>query len=375
MSAPTLDQLRGLIAHPGTTCLSIYFTPHESRPVDDPARWKSCVKDARSALRRFDATVDASSILEPVERLDLASMEGEGGTIAVFRSPGMLAVYRLPASVDDTVTVARGFHLRPLLRHAGAKTRYYVLNLSHDRVGLFQGGATGLVPVEASRLPLGAAQTAGAPQRDRYVSPRSGGHGGSSVWHGQGKDDRLRVEDELKFVRAVDAALRDLLRDDDAPLLIASTERLASAFRAHCRYPHVLKDNLHGNFDHAPLRELAERARPLVAAHADAEERIVIERYRDCAARERVTEELSTIARHAVEGRIRDLLVDVKAHVWGRMDSSTGALAVHFGAQESHDEDVLDGIAAAVLLRGGSVHALEASSMPTKSPIAALLRW
>ena len=63
------------------------------------------------------------------------------------------------------------------------------------------------------------------------------------------------------------------------------------------------------------------------------------------------------------------------AHLWGKMDPATGAVELHTKKMDTHDGDVLDDITEAVILRGGEVYSIEAARMPTRSPVAATLRW
>jgi len=68
------------------------------------------------------------------------------------------------------------------------------------------------------------------------------------------------------------------------------------------------------------------------------------------------------------------LLVDADAHLWGQMDGASGAIEHHV-ERSKKDVDVLDAIAESVLLHGGAVNSLSSARMPTRSPIAAVLRW
>jgi hypothetical protein len=61
--------------------------------------------------------------------------------------------------------------------------------------------------------------------------------------------------------------------------------------------------------------------------------------------------------------------------VWGRMDPASGELDLPAQRRSEQDDDVLDDVAEAVLARGGDVLSLEPARMPSKSPVAATLRW
>ena len=84
---------------------------------------------------------------------------------------------------------------------------------------------------------------------------------------------------------------------------------------------------------------------------------------------------MDSVAEAAVQGRVRELIVERGAQLWGRLDPTTGAVERHDKQEDAHDDDVLDDISEAVILRGGEVYAFDKARMPTKSPIAATLRW
>ena len=67
--------------------------------------------------------------------------------------------------------------------------------------------------------------------------------------------------------------------------------------------------------------------------------------------------------------------MDKDAAVYGKMDRANGTVELHGSKASAVEEDVLDDIAEAVLLRGGEVYSLPRQRMPSKSPIAATLRW
>jgi len=81
------------------------------------------------------------------------------------------------------------------------------------------------------------------------------------------------------------------------------------------------------------------------------------------------------IARHALAGRVRELLVADSANLWGVLHRASGEVELHEDGPRARDDDVLDDLAEAVLLRGGEVLTLNRERMPNRSPVAAILRW
>jgi hypothetical protein len=89
----------------------------------------------------------------------------------------------------------------------------------------------------------------------------------------------------------------------------------------------------------------------------------------------RSSDDVESVAAAAVAGRVRRLLIARGRTVRGALDRSTGAVRKRAAREDAFGDDVLDDLAEAVLVRGGAVHVVEKDRMPTKSPVAAVLRW
>lgn len=374
MRALNVNEMRGLIAHEGAPCLTIYMPIRTAGAHDDEVRWSAMVAQARKGLSAV-AHLDVEGFLEPLRELSTLVPSGDQpATLAVFRSGSFTAHYVVPVHIEPAVVVSSRFRLRPLLQYVRTNARYFLLELSHGRVGFFEGSAEGLAPRNVPGLPASADEAVGLEHAERMVSARGSGTG-RSVWHGQGKEESTRDEDELKFVRAVDKALMALLHDDTAPLVVAGSGKLLPLFKSRCSYPHLLEDAVHGSFANAPMKELHAKAWPIVQAHSTLREQEIVEQHRKSVSGDRATDEITSITRFAVQGRVRALMVARDAHLWGHMDATSGDVRVHDGRTAPLEEDILDGLVEAVFLRGGDVYTLDVSRMPSRSPAAATLRW
>lgn len=376
MRALTVGELRALIAHETSPCLSVYMPTRRGGAPEDRAHFAGHLRQARELLAKHCSSSEVETLLAPVTALDTPEFWGQQlDGLAILRSRDTLAYYHLPLKLDPLVVAADSFHVRPLLRFMQSNQRYFLLNLSQGRVSFFKGSAMGLGPVDLSRMPRSLTESVGVVQHERVIgSHSSGGKGQAPIYHGQGKDDNVRDEELARFFRTIDRSLWEVLRDETVPLVLAAPERLHSLFASISRYPHLLHEGVHGNFANAKLDELHAKAWPIVAAYMDQREADVRERYGNSISRDRALDDVSSIARFAVQGRVRELLVDRDAHLWGTMDTATGAIDLHREQRVAHD-DVMDDIAEAVVLRGGDVYSFDKAKMPTRSPIAAILRW
>ncbi len=376
MRALTTEDLKSLIVHEAGPCISLYLPTHRGGGPDDRQRFAGLVRRARELLAKSLSTQEREELIAPLEALqkdDLWSHALDG--LAVFRSREVAVYYHLPLRLEELCVVADSFHIRPLLRFLQSNERYFLLNLSQGRVSFFKGSAMGLAPIDLSTLPRSMADALGIQHREKELHFHSAGRGQAPVFHGNGRDDAVRDEDLLQFLRSVDRALWEVLRDETAPLVVASTPRVGAAFQALSRYPRLLEESVHGSFANAKLEDLQARAWPLVQADLARRQDETIQRYGNLLSSGRALDDVSAIARHAVQGRVRDLMVERDSHLWGRMDRATGAIELHKQQKDAHDDDVLDDVAEAVFLRGGEVLSLPRGRMPTQSPVAAILRW
>ncbi|MBK7876068.1 MAG: hypothetical protein IPJ77_09990 [Planctomycetes bacterium] len=371
-----VEELRSLIATHVPPCVSIYLPTHPGGSQEDKHHYEGLLRRARAELARHLSSHEADDAIAPLEHLFRPQdWKDELSGLAVFRSQEFEAVYRLPMKVEERVVVGDSFHVRPLLEYLQANQRYFLLVLSQGRVGFMKGSMHGLVPVDLRTLPRSLTSALGVEDHERNVRQHSSGAFGTmAMYSGRGKDDGSRDEDFARFFRMIDKELMLVLRDENVPLVVAAPDRQFAIYASVSRYPHLLAEGLHGSFAHERGDELHARAWPLVQKHVAERESIVLEHYSSGISHVRSTDEVTTIARAAVQGRVRELLLARGTTLGGRLDRETGTLEL-WKEKRGEMSDVLDDLAEAVLLRGGEVFSFDRHRMPSSSPIAATLRW
>lgn len=375
----TVAELQKLLVAHQSPCISIFQPTHRlpQQAREDAIRFKNLVGQAERLLASAVSTRETAALLEPLRGLlDDEPRSDRSDGLAVFRSRDLLAVYSVPFDLPERVVVADTFHVRPLIRYLQSGARFYVLSLSRNAVALFEGSEHGLTRVVADGLPesLDAALQTG--DFSGFTNRHSGGAGvGAAAFHGSGAGDEDRKEELEPFFRVVDEALWEVLRDEHAPLLLAGVGYYHPIYREVSRYPHLLHHGVEGNFDRASPGELHERAWPIVQEELLRREARAVDEAAGLRGRGLSSDDLTTVAQAAVQGRVRRLLLARGRHVWGRLDRVTGEVALHERQQDAHDDDVLDDIAQAVLSRGGEVLLLEPERLTNGTKVAAVLRW
>lgn len=375
MSLFTREDLRELLAPHLRPCVTLLMPTHRRPPESqqDPIRFKNLVRAAARRLEERSLAAEAAALLDPVEALaDSWFWRHQLDGLAVFRSHDLLREVRLPLVLPEQVVVADSFHVKPLLRYLQADQRFYVLCLSQASVSLHVGSPFTLGPVAPTSLPGSLREALGAESAQAFVK---GGGGGGPALHGRGTPEPAKKDELLRFFRVVDRALVQALRGEEAPLVLAGVGYALPIYREASRYAHLAATGVEGNFDAASPEELHARAWPVARELLAAREAAALAEWTAAVSRSLATDDLEAVARHAIRGRVRRLLLAEGAQAFGRLDAESGELRLT-GAQESlHEDDVLDDLAEAVLLRGGEVLVVPPARMPSPSPAAALLRW
>ena len=369
------EDLTGLLRGGIPPCISIYLTTHRKHPdwKKDPARFRGLLSEAEALLAKGGAR-DTKAMLEPLrELLDKPFWEFALEGLAVFFSGGAVTAYRLPMPVEEGVVVADTFHTKPLLRFLHSNRRYFVLSITQNDVALYEGSSFGAGAVELNGVPASLREALGVPVHDRMVTAHS--PAGSFVFHGRGPDREAAKEELLKYFRAIDRGLRDLLHDEHAPLLLAAVGYYHSIYREANTYPHLLPAGLEGNFERSNGEQIHAAAWPHVKQQFDTEITRWIERYRDAAGVGLGSDQLEEIAVASVSGRVRCLLAVEGMKVWGMLDRATGLVTRHEKQRDERDGDLVDDICEEAFRRGAEVFVLPPDQMPARQPLAAIYRF
>jgi len=371
------EDLGQLLTNGPGPCVSIYLPTHRRHPdwKQDPVRFRSLIGQAEELLARRYRTADAKIFLEPLRKLEEErhweySLDGLG----VFLSGTHNAVFRLPIPVPEIVVVADTYHTRPLFRFLHANRRYLVLAVSQNAVGLYQGSPYGAGAVELRGVPKNFGEALGVPDYDRTFT-NSGGWGAGSVFHGRGPGKEIRKAELLRYFRAIDRGLRDYLREERAPLLLAAVKYCHPIYREANTYVGLNPEGLEGSFERANAEEVHKAAWPIVTGIFQSQIDTWVARYEERAGTGLASDALDLIAPAAVTGRVRCLLVAEGETVWGLLNRRTGELTRHERQEGPEDGDVIDDIGEEALKRGADVYELPRAKMPTLSPVAAIFRF
>ena len=378
MRAFTVGDLQELLGDRNGPCVSIFLPTHR-RPGgagEDRVRFRNLLDEARAKLLTVmqpRAVPRLIAQLEPLLEPDAWRNSFDG--FAAFAAPGFVRHHRLPVEMPERVVVADSFHVRPLIRVLQSRRRWYLLSLTATQAAFFEASPSGLSGKTVPGMPATPADADIAPRERPGVSWHSASAGNSrAVFHGSGTPRNER-EDLARWFRAIDQSVCTLLRDEHAPLVLAGVTRLTAIYRSITRYAHLVAESVEGNMSRAAPERLHALATPLAAAAQRHRESAAVSEYQRLNGAMRSSDDLEVIAASATQGRVRRLMIARGRSVRGKFDRATGEVRGRAARQTAFGDDVLDDVACEVLLRGGAVLVVEKDHMPTKSPVAAVLRW
>ena len=375
MDVLNAHDLTRLAGQRGGTRISVFLPTHRGGPQTERnrIRLKNHLQRAHHALRTEGMLAgQIDSMLEPGRRLlDLTGLwDQPSDGLALFLGPDGLQHLRVPLRLPDLVTVGDRFMVSPLLPLLNAGGHFYVLALSQDEIRLFHGTRSGLDQVELDGLPLAIWLTMPRrrPQVHAFLADR-GGTGGRAVFHGG--DDYDAKPLILQHFRRVNQALRELLADDQTPVVLAGVRYLQAIYRQANTHPQLFPAGIDGSPRDTSPDQLHRRAWALVEPLLRGHETAAAE-YRALQGTGRTSNTPEEVFAAARQGRVETLFLCTDTPEWRtHADGEPLVLLTDTPTQS----DRLDIAAVATLRHAGTVYAAPAARMPDANPVVATLRY
>lgn len=382
MKSFTHEDLEFLATDRAGWCITMLMPTHRAGrdTQQDPITLKNLLGEAEAALVSAGVRAPtARTLLEPAQRLLEEGLfwRHQADGLALFLAADVFRYYRVPIRLDPLAIVGPRFHLKPLLRLFTGNGRFFVLALSQNAVRVLEGTRYGIDALEPDDLPHSLAEALPFEDPERQLqfhtgAPQAGGQR-AAIFHGHGAGAEVEKDRLLRYFRAIDAGLRDLLRDERAPLVLAAVDYLHSIYREASTYTHLVTGQVLGNPEALTPEELQRRAWTAVEPRFLEALQDAAAAYRRLAGTGRTSTDVAETVRAAREGRVATLFV-AAAEVWGTVDPATGQVRVS-PQRAPGDEDLVDHAAIQSLLKRGTVFALESAEMPVDAPLAAVFRY
>lgn len=381
------DDFLELAQHRGGPHVSLYLPTERAGPStrENPIRLKNVLRRAEEALiaGRMRPT-EARDLLAPARALeeDYDFWQHQLDGLAVHIAPGYYAQRRLPLRFPELSVVGERFHVRPLLELFTADAYFYLLALSMGQVRVLRCSRYGQQELAVAGMPASMADALWADDperqqqfRSQIVAQASGKQGEFGVFHGSGDITEDETKEQLfRYFRQVDQALHHVLREENAPLVIASVAYLHPIYVQANTYPHLLSEGVRGNPEEVHPDELRAKGWQVVEPELLRERQEAQQRLAALLGTGRASAQLEEVAREAARGRVETLFIAREGFVWGRVEDGGARLELH-DAPQPGDEEIIDFCAVESLLRGAQLHVLAREEMPARALAAAVFRY
>jgi hypothetical protein len=191
-------------------------------------------------------------------------------------------------------------------------------------------------------------------------------------FHGYGVG--IDVVNLTRYFHRVGEGLKDVLKDQHIPLILACVGYLAPLFKEVSSYRPILESVVAGNPDGVSNEELHRKAWTIAEAHFQHARDLAVAQYREGMAKGRASNRLQDVLPAAYQGRIATLFVPLGIRRWGRFDFDRLALEEH-EQERTGDEELLDLASMQALIHGATVYGIKPDEMPDRQALAAVYRY
>lgn len=256
---PDAQAIKELNAFKEPSCLSIYISEVDfaSGSNAEEIQLKNLLKEGEKRLAAGGVETNAiKKTTQPAWKLlegnEFWPLPRTGA--ALFMHPGMFRYYHLPNhAIPTSISVGRGFNLKPLQKELKNVEPYYLLAISHNHVQLYEGNQYQLRPVYIKNFPTNLKRALNIDEypnerQTHTIAPASLGKG-SEAFHGQYNPKQVDKTMLLQFFRLIDGQLRKFLKNKDVPLILACVGYLVPIYKQANTYPHLSGQWVKGNPD------------------------------------------------------------------------------------------------------------------------------
>lgn len=379
MSLLTKSKFEELAAKRSHYCISIYIpTEREGDNKKGILTLKNQLTEIKSHLEELGLkSAEISEYVAPIKKLlnDSDLWRHLSDSLCIFRNSTDFNYTTLPIEVSEFSMVSDRYHLLPLLAMFTDNDSFYILTLSQKKNALYKATKNEITEfVTDNLLPEKLEDSVGKDVKQKSLQFRSGqANGGLGLYHGKGEGKDDKKKEIVKYLKEVDQGIGELIKDNQAPLVVAAVESVFSLFQEVSNYKNIYPKPVAGNYDDKDILLVHEKACAVLEPWFQKERQENKEKFHSKA--DMVESDLSELFQAAISGSIETLFVEKDEFVWGKTDPELGKVQIHEQKQQL-DTDLLDAVARQTFLKGGTVFREASERMPEQqSPVTAILRF
>lgn len=380
----TKDQFESLAKFDNNPCISI-FLPTQRIGKDvlqekDRIQLKSQWKKVTERLKEDGVPNEKiSKIGKPLEGLldDRDFWRHQSDGLAIFLADGFFEKFTLPVNFEAFTYISDHFYLKPLVPMFSGNTRFYVLALQLDRVQLYEGNLYSIGEVDVADLtPERLEDRVGYDYEEKTLQYKSqNAMTGDTTMHGQGAAERDHKNEILRFFRAVDKGLHEVLKDEKVPLVIACQDSLFPIYKEANTYKNLYGQSVPGNpSDYENMLALHAASLNVLQPHFNKEKENKMNQFKEMSPG-RTSTAVSEIIPAIFEGKVDTLFLQNREDIWGNYNENMASVDVQ-DQPNSGNMSLMNLAAIKVIEQGGKVYLIENEFMPEQnSKMNAVFRY
>lgn len=318
--------------------LSVYVQNHDS-DQSFRKRLNQLVKSAESHLKEVFESEDLQLFLKPIREFaaNPFHLQRKKGSLAFFVKKDFFKIVHIPSIIDEISVTADSFHIKPLIHWAQQDHEFILVGVNADAVHFYKGTAT-----ELSKI-------------DMITTP---------------KKDKAEFDFTIKWLGNW---IHYLTKKTQTFVFVIGDKKTCRAIEKSMSSRDSMPYMIQTGFREDKLSQQIDKIRSLVRLSAQTKVNTTLKEFDIQLKLNSAKTNIFTIAKAAVKGRIRKLVVAKDYLIFGRMDKLNGGLALHPKEMDHEDDCLLDDIAQTVLKNGGEVTVVKRLDIPKQRPILALL--
>ena len=386
----TKEQFESLAKFDNNPCISIYI-PTERAGKDvleekDRIHLKSQWKKAYEKLKDMGLPQEKiDKIGKPIDDLiaDTNFWRHQSDGLAIFAADGFFEKYTVPVNFEAFTYVSDHFYLKPLIPLFNGDGRFYLLHLQIDDVKLYEATQYTIGEVKIDDLvPDQLEDRVGYDfeEKNRKHKTQRNNIGanpnGTSTVHGYEPATRDRKNEILRFFRAVDKGIYEILHNESVPLVVACQDSYFPIYQEASRYKNLYPKSVPGNpeADHDSVYGLHAAALNLLEPHFRKEKEEKMKEFNELNP-SRTSTSVSEIIPAIYEGKVDTLFLQNREDIWGKFNEPMASVEIE-NEPTNGNVSLMNLAAIKVIEQGGQVYLIENQFMPDKrSKMNAVFRY
>ncbi len=377
------ELLKNLVKKSSDPCISVYIPTHRewNGQSQDRTRFKNHIQKIYKQLaERGIRSNHLQHLMKPafdlLDDIEFWNHQSEG--LAVFFSPGEFRRYRIPVQVQDLEIISQRYYIKPLLSLMSGDGRFFLLALDQKLIKLYQGSKYSINEVKLPKdTLLSLKDYLQFEEADKSYQLYGGSTGEGTIFftHGSvGMDAAVHKEKILEFFRLVSKGVYRVIKNENAPLVLAGVEYLIPLYKETNSYPYTAGESLDINPEGLKNGELHHLAWEAVHPIFERNRLKAFKQYEQFSGNGRASSNIQEILKAAFSKRVDSLFVNKDAQLWGTYNRDEDTVVVD-GIPNDSNEELLDLAAVHTFVNNGSVFVLGKDKMPCDKPAAAVFRY